>query len=331
MKKLIILSLILLTAFLSYAQNKRIYQITTQATANASYYVIVDDASWANSRKMTISVLNELEKAERVAQDDTIEYYTVLNTDGTWDGLASSYYLQSGLFESSGLNLNLSNGLYILDSIIYNGVLWEHGAGTRAVAQKTSSDSANGNYSVAINRYNESNHTSTFVHGQRAQSQWVTGRYFSSAQLQESKSGSGQGFEIVESVITTSATTDTLTIGRTEGVYLTVPNDAVLLYNIKVTGVLSASSAGGTVGDTYCIELSGAIKNVGGTTAMVGSVDTLMQVNDAGASAWTVTLDANDTDDALHILVTGEASKVINWCGVITGSMTGFRNFDIDN
>lgn len=56
----------------------------------------------------------------------------------------------------------------------------------------------------------------------------------------------------------------------------------------------------------------GAIGNLGGTTAIVGTNETA-SVNDAGAASWTAVVVANDTNDELEVQVTGEAAKTIDW------------------
>jgi len=58
-------------------------------------------------------------------------------------------------------------------------------------------------------------------------------------------------------------------------------------------------------------ELSGAIDNNAGTTALVGSPALTVFAEDD--TDWAVTAAADDTNDSLQILVTGEASKTIQW------------------
>lgn len=67
-------------------------------------------------------------------------------------------------------------------------------------------------------------------------------------------------------------------------------------------------------GDCKYWEVSGAIKRDGANnTALVGSVTKTVVGADAGASAWDVTVDADDTNEALRVQVTGEASHTISW------------------
>ena len=61
------------------------------------------------------------------------------------------------------------------------------------------------------------------------------------------------------------------------------------------------------------------IKNIGGTTTIVGTPTLLSSDADAGAATWTVALTADNTLDALNITVTGEASKTIQWTARTVG------------
>jgi hypothetical protein len=59
-----------------------------------------------------------------------------------------------------------------------------------------------------------------------------------------------------------------------------------------------------------------AIKNVGGTTSLVGSVNTIGTDTAAGTS---VAITADDTNDALQIAVTGVASETWRWVATVVG------------
>lgn len=65
--------------------------------------------------------------------------------------------------------------------------------------------------------------------------------------------------------------------------------------------------------------IRGCIDNNGGTTALVGSI-AIDTVADDSAGAWSVTAEADNTNDALVVKVTGATSKTINW--TIAGHMT---------
>ena len=55
--------------------------------------VEVQESDQVISKKVTVTVLNELEKAERVAQDDVIEASVGLDANGAYPGFSGSNYL----------------------------------------------------------------------------------------------------------------------------------------------------------------------------------------------------------------------------------------------
>lgn len=80
---------------------------------------------------------------------------------------------------------------------------------------------------------------------------------------------------------------------------------------------LVARQTDGTgVGSVLSFQATGAIKNIGGTTAIVDAVDS-GYIRDSGASAWAVDIAADNTNDCLSVKVTGEASKDISWSGYL--------------
>jgi hypothetical protein len=61
-------------------------------------------------------------------------------------------------------------------------------------------------------------------------------------------------------------------------------------------------------------EITGAIKrDAASNTALVGSVTSTLIAQDAAASAWAITVTADDTAEALAIKVTGAAATTIRW------------------
>jgi hypothetical protein len=70
----------------------------------------------------------------------------------------------------------------------------------------------------------------------------------------------------------------------------------------------------GTAGDSKIQVVTGAIKrDASNNTALIGTITTVSTHNDAAASGWTFSVTADDTNEALKIEVTGEASKDITW------------------
>jgi hypothetical protein len=116
---------------------------------------------------------------------------------------------------------------------------------------------------------------------------------------------------ITSTVQTTGAT-------QTDIDTLAVASDTTVIFTAYVVGTETAT------GDTLAMEVKGAIKNDGGTTSVVDSVVTDRIAEDAGASAWSVTVEADDAADQLEIKVTGEASHTIEWASKLYYNTVSF-------
>lgn len=110
---------------------------------------------------------------------------------------------------------------------------------------------------------------------------------------------------------TTDATATTLMLdGSTTR--LTIPSGKILFADVLVSGIKSDGSA------ASCYNRKVAIKNVGGTTALVGSVETVGTDIEDNAST-DVAITADNTNDALQIAVTGIAAETWRWVAVVEG------------
>jgi hypothetical protein len=113
---------------------------------------------------------------------------------------------------------------------------------------------------------------------------------------------------------TTSGTTTELSLSvGTPAAQMLLKSGAVWSFRALITAKRAAT------GDTRAWEINGLIKNIGGTTTLVNSTTTQIG-NDAGASAWTAVMAADDTTDALVINVTGAAFSTISWTAAVTTS-----------
>jgi hypothetical protein len=96
--------------------------------------------------------------------------------------------------------------------------------------------------------------------------------------------------------------------------YVSGPGDTGSRFTIPsgrvVTGIaqIIGSKSDGTAVATYLRQFS--IKNVGGTTSLVGTVNTIGTDEAAGTS---ISITANDTNDALRIQATGITSETWRW------------------
>ena len=64
-------------------------------------------------------------------------------------------------------------------------------------------------------------------------------------------------------------------------------------------------------GDTLHFQIFGGARNEAGTSSALSA--SITKVNDAGASTWDVTVDADDTGDTWRIRATGQAAHTIDW------------------
>jgi hypothetical protein len=93
---------------------------------------------------------------------------------------------------------------------------------------------------------------------------------------------------------------------------LTIPSGKIMFADILISGIKSDGSG------AACYKRKVAIKNVAGTTALVGSVETIgTDIEDNAATDVAIT--ADNTNDALQINVTGIAAETWRWVAVVEG------------
>ena len=110
---------------------------------------------------------------------------------------------------------------------------------------------------------------------------------------------------------TTDATATTLMLDNST-IRLTIPSGKVMFADILISGIKSDGSA------SACYKRKVAIKNVAGTTTLVGSVETIGTDIEDNAST-DVAITADNTNDALQINVTGIAAETWRWVAVVEG------------
>lgn len=172
---------------------------------------------------------------------------------------------------------------------------------------------ASGIYSNAFSRAWATG-TDTFAHGFYALAD-RPGQY-SHANGRFAAVGDGQFSRFVLRATTTNATPQTVLLGThysfVPSVRLTVPSGKIFFADVLVAGIKSDGSA------SACYKRKVAIKNVGGTASLVGSVETIGTDHEDNAST-DVTITADNTNDALQIDVTGIASETWRWVAVVEG------------
>lgn len=164
---------------------------------------------------------------------------------------------------------------------------------------------ASGNYSHAEGRGTDALGTFSYAGGffttANNYNEWARGQVIASNTV-----GQYGYMNLVER--TTNATPTDLTLDSGTQ-YLSIASGSV--YHIAVTLVAQNSS-----GDTYVSKWDGVIKNVSGTTSIVGTPTTSLIAADTAMTGVSYTVSADDSIDAFVIEVTGLASTTINWNAV---------------
>lgn len=110
--------------------------------------------------------------------------------------------------------------------------------------------------------------------------------------------------------ITTDAVQTELSTDGLPPVYATtmdIPNDTTIAFEIMIVARRTDAD-----NESASWILRGCIDNNAGTTALVGAV-TSTTIADDSAGAWQVTAVADNPNDRLQVLVTGQTSKTIRW------------------
>jgi hypothetical protein len=123
--------------------------------------------------------------------------------------------------------------------------------------------------------------------------------------------GDSQQIDLVARTKTTNAAPTTLWLDGFDD-RITIASGFALFATISIAGIRS----NGASAAHYIRKV--AIKNVGGTTSLIGTVSTIgTDVEDN--AAYDVTITADDTNDALDIKVTGVVGETIRWTAHIQG------------
>ena len=118
--------------------------------------------------------------------------------------------------------------------------------------------------------------------------------------------------QLVEFVLRNKTTTNSAVTLFLDGssARLTIPSGKILHATVHIVG----SKSDGTAVASYMRQVT--IKNVGGTTSLVGTVNT---IGTDEAASTSIAITANDTNDALDIAVTGITSETWRWAATVYG------------
>jgi hypothetical protein len=132
-------------------------------------------------------------------------------------------------------------------------------------------------------------------------------------------SGSGMGTgeaqrsdNVARAAITGTASTELFTLPSSSA-RVVIPSGKVFNVTIRIVAVKQTVGTAGTgaVGDSFISEYSCCIKNVAGTTSMVGTVQTMYSPQaDTSMSSSVVTITADNSNDAVKIEFTPPTGSV---------------------
>jgi hypothetical protein len=185
--------------------------------------------------------------------------------------------------------------------------------GSGAAIAAGNSNTASGQYSfVAAGNGSVASGINSVSTGRLATTRGLTGARAHASGSFTGTAGTTQAGTYVLRISTTNATP---TEASTDGAALGAANRIALgndfVYKFKGHAVAREPATG----DVKTWDFSGTIKRGANAaaTAIVGSVTMTVKDADAGASAWTLAIDADTTNGSLRTTVTGEAAKTIRW------------------
>jgi len=112
---------------------------------------------------------------------------------------------------------------------------------------------------------------------------------------------------------TTDATPTEIFCGGISGERFTIRAKSAVAFKGLI--VASTEAVTGTPNVTKAWLVEGLIKrDADGVTSIVGTVSVSVIAQDADAKFWDITVDADDTNEALRITVIGQVGKIIDWC-----------------
>lgn len=174
-----------------------------------------------------------------------------------------------------------------------------HAEGSLTIASGTSSH-AEGSLTTAIGNYSHVSGVGTVSYNT---GEWVMS---SGSQTIGKKDQYGS---LSFAANTTGNTITEVFVGGIASERMPVPNNSARYCRLYATAIETTSTTGATkqfLGD-------GLIKNITGTTVMVGTLTMASTYGDPALAAATITVTADNTNDSLKIEVTGIAATNINW------------------
>ena len=165
-----------------------------------------------------------------------------------------------------------------------------HAEGYRTIASAAASNTTGG-YSKAVIAYSKAHGSMAFSY--QGDAQYVT---------------------VIAKTTTTDATQAQLYVGSSDNI--TVPTGHCYAFSALIAAKRTETSM-----ECAGYKVEGVIKNDAGTVSIVGSVTVTTLAEDD--SSWDVTAEADTTNEALAIKVTGAAGKTIHWVATVNLTEVG--------
>jgi hypothetical protein len=197
----------------------------------------------------------------------------------------------------------------------YGGIACGDGVSTTGASAATFgfSNTASGNYSIAAGARNVSSGTNGSI-ALGAGATAATNGQISFSSGRPSTQAAGGICQLTVFTLYGNTTTDSAVelfggMDNAGSIRFSVPSGHIMTGLIFITGARTNGTGGFA---SYCRQFS--IKNVGGTTSLVGTVNLVGTDEAAGTS---ISITANDTNDALKVECTGVASENWKWIAAI--------------
>lgn len=181
------------------------------------------------------------------------------------------------------------------------------------------SNTASADYGVTMGQGNVVDGTHSFVGGKDGQSHGVK-RSFCWSGAQVFNNGTHQSRLFVLSGRTLDATPLIITTDSAAAAANNQVN-AISSGLTSVTGQVTARRSTGA--DLSVWNVQAAIKNIGGTTSLLGTPTVTQWAEEGTGDTWVLAITASNANDCLVFTVTGEASKDIYWTAVLQSCESG--------
>ena len=325
MRNILILFLAI-CSFSAFSQTA-LLNLGTESSPQGGYFVPIGATGRTVYKKITVTKLNSLEKAERVGVDTTIKNGAGLNSSFNYVAKTNTHYLTPTLFIAKSLTQNLYNADKLLDSAIYNlatkTALLDTGSTNTGTVRYGLNNTAVGAGSIALNTNNNAHAINTFAHGYNSVAQRPYSDVISSGKF--TIAGDAQGMNYVMYGTTREAVPCTLKIALSTYPILTTDQLSKFLFDVVA---VSDSGKVGTLGRGFSQLWQVTAVNNAGTSALIGVADSASGKRTAGWIPY-VTTQIDDATESVWVIVHGVADYRIRWVAYMRETSVGFRNFTL--